>query len=74
MRGRPPVTRERVLAYIEANDPDTLMQVVRETGADRRHVQRIVRAAEKMLGEPIFAAYAAIPLCCKSVPLWRGLK
>lgn len=45
MRGRPPVTRARVMGYIEANRPATIMQVVRATGADRTHIYRILRAA-----------------------------
>ncbi len=44
MRGRPPVTRARVLSYIEKHQPKTIMQVVRATGADRRHVYRILMA------------------------------
>lgn len=47
MRGRPPVTRARVLNYIESHHPISIMQIVRATGADRRHVQRMVRALEK---------------------------
>lgn len=54
-KGRPPVTRARVLNYIEAHHPETIMQIVRATGADRRHVQRMVRSLEKIRG-PIFAA------------------
>lgn len=45
--GRPPLTRARVLAYWGKHGPCPIMQIVRGTGADRRHVQRIVRAAEK---------------------------
>ncbi|CDO34318.1 hypothetical protein SPHV1_1450010 [Novosphingobium sp. KN65.2] len=44
-RGRPPVTRKRVLTYIERARPKTVMQIVRATGADRRHVYRILAAA-----------------------------
>lgn len=44
MRGRPPVTRARVLNYIEKHRPETIMQVVRATGADRRHIYRILAA------------------------------
>jgi hypothetical protein len=44
-RGRPPVTRARVLNYIARHKPDTVMQIVRATGADRTHVYRILRAA-----------------------------
>lgn len=43
-RGRPPVTRARVLNYIEKHRPETIMQVVRATGADRAHVYRILWA------------------------------
>jgi len=45
-RGRPALTRARVLHYIQAHQPGTIMQIVRATGADRRHVQRMVRALE----------------------------
>lgn len=47
MRGRPPVTRARVLNYWDKHGPCTIMQIVRATGSDRRHVQRIMRSAEK---------------------------
>jgi predicted transcriptional regulator len=47
MRGRPPLTRARVLTYWRKHGPCSIMQVCRVTGADRRHVQRIMRAAEK---------------------------
>lgn len=47
MRGRPPVTRARVLNYWNAHGPCPIMQVCRATGADRRHVQRMMRALEK---------------------------
>lgn len=43
-RGRPPVTRQRVLNYIEKHRPETIMQIVRATGADRRHIYRILMA------------------------------
>lgn len=56
-RGRPPLTRARVLNYWHQHGPCTIMQIVRATGADRRHVQRLMRAAEKTHG-PIFAACA----------------
>lgn len=54
-RGRPPLTRARVLSYWRKHGPCTIMQIVRATGADRRHVQRIIRAAEKA-GQLNFAA------------------
>lgn len=54
-RGRPALTRARVLNYINTHKPGTIMQIVRATGADRRHVQRMVRALEKSQGL-IFAA------------------
>lgn len=41
MRGRPPVTRARVLSYWEKHGPCSLGQVIRGTGADRRYVQRM---------------------------------
>lgn len=44
-RGRPPATRARVLGYIEKHKPETIMQIVRATGADRRHIYRILAAA-----------------------------
>lgn len=46
-RGRPPLTRARVLNYWAKHGPCPIMQIVRGTGSDRRHVQRIIRAAEK---------------------------
>lgn len=46
-RGRPPITRNRVLTYWRKHGPCTIMQIVRATGSDRRHVQRIIRAIEK---------------------------
>lgn len=55
MRGRPAVTRARVLGYIADYGPCSIRYLCRMTGADRRHVQRIIRAEEKMHG-PIFAA------------------
>lgn len=62
-KGRPALTRARVLNYIDTHKPGTIMQIVRATGADRRHVQRMVRALEKMHGvdfcrmaEPVLAA------------------
>jgi len=53
--GRPAVTRARVMGYLEKHGPCTIMQIVRATGADRRHVQRMMRAAEKSQ-QPTFAA------------------
>ena len=47
MRGRPPITRARVLNYWQKHGPCSIMQIVRATGAHRSHVQRIMRAAEK---------------------------
>lgn len=44
MRGRPPITRARVLNYIETHRPSTVMQIVRATGADRARVYRILWA------------------------------
>lgn len=46
-RGRPALTRARVLNYWRTHGPCPIMQIVRATGADRRHVQRLMRAAEK---------------------------
>jgi hypothetical protein len=40
-RGRPPVTRARVLTYWRKHGPCSIMQVCRVTGADRRYVQRM---------------------------------
>lgn len=65
-RGRPPVTRARVLNYIETHPGCSIMQIVRGTGADRRHVQRMMRALEAIeknaqvdfcrITEPLLAA------------------
>lgn len=54
-RGRPPLTRARVMTYCRKHWPCKIMQIVRATGAERRHVQRIIRAAEKS-GDLNFAA------------------
>lgn len=43
MRGRPPVTRNRVLSYWQAHGPCPVMEVARQTGADRPHVYRILK-------------------------------
>lgn len=43
MRGRPPLTRNRVLSYWRVHGPCPVMQVVRDTGADRRHIRRILK-------------------------------
>jgi hypothetical protein len=43
MRGRPPITRNRVLSYWTAHGPCPVMQVCRSTGAERSHVKRILR-------------------------------
>lgn len=42
--GRPPVTRARVLTYINHHRPATIMQVARATGVDRANIYRILRA------------------------------
>jgi DNA-binding IclR family transcriptional regulator len=44
-----------VLNYLAEHPGCSIMQIVRGTGADRRHVQRMMRAAEKSHGM-IFAA------------------
>lgn len=44
MRGRPPVTRARVLGYIARHNPATVMQVCRALQVDRSSVYRILRA------------------------------
>lgn len=45
MRGRPPVTRARLLNYIASHKPRTIAQVARATGVDRSYVYRALRAA-----------------------------
>ena len=54
MRGRPPVTRARVLTYWAKHGPCTIAQVCRATGAERSHVKRILRLACEMgaIAEP----------------------
>lgn len=42
-RGRPPVTRARVLHYVANHSPCTINQVCRGTGAERSHVKRILK-------------------------------
>lgn len=41
-RGRPPVTRARILTYWRKHAPCSVMQVVRATGSDRSTVKRIL--------------------------------
>lgn len=65
-RGRPPLTRQRVMNYLAEHPGCSIMQIVRCTGADRRHVQRMMRAIEAMeknarpdfcrITEPLLAA------------------
>lgn len=43
MRGRPPVTRARVLTYWRKHGPCPVMQVVRATGAERAYVKRVLK-------------------------------
>jgi hypothetical protein len=46
-KGRPPVTRARVLTYWRKHGPCSIAQVERGTGASRRHVIRLLVAASK---------------------------
>jgi DNA-binding IclR family transcriptional regulator len=48
MRGRPPLTRARVLTYLADHGPCSIGQICRGTGANRRTVQRLLRALEKI--------------------------
>lgn len=57
-RGRPPVTRARVLNYWEKHGPCSVRELCRATGAERSHVKRMLRAAEKS-GVTIFAPVPA---------------
>lgn len=43
VRGRPPVTRARVLRYWEAHGPCSVRQICRELSMDRSDVKRILR-------------------------------
>lgn len=43
-RGRPPLTRARVLTYWRKHGPCSITQIERGTGASRRHVIRLLRA------------------------------
>ncbi len=45
MRGRPAVTRARVLTYWAKHGPCTIAQVVRATGAERNYVARVLKLA-----------------------------
>lgn len=45
MRGRPPVTRARVLGYIAKHRPGTVMQIARAMQIDRAQLYRILHAA-----------------------------
>lgn len=56
LRGRPPATRARVLGYIQAHGPCNIAEIVRGTGASRRHIHRLLRAQEKA-APPIFVTY-----------------
>lgn len=47
MRGRPPVTRARVLNYWNEHGPCSIRQICRVMNIDRSDVKRIMRAAEK---------------------------
>jgi len=44
-RGRPPVTRARVVHYIERHQPKTVMQIARAMQIDRGQLYRILHAA-----------------------------
>lgn len=46
-RGRPPLTRARVLTYWRKHGPCSLSQIERATGASRRHIIRLLVAATK---------------------------
>lgn len=50
-RGRPPITRARVLTYWRKHGPCSIMQVCRVTGAERSHVKRILREHEQQMAE-----------------------
>lgn len=43
VRGRPAVTRARVLRYWAQHGPCPIMQVCRALGAERSHVKRILK-------------------------------
>lgn len=45
MRGRPPVTRVRVLNYITKQQPKTVIQIARALQIDRAQLYRILHAA-----------------------------
>jgi hypothetical protein len=47
MRGRPAVTRDRVLTYWRKHGPCTIMQIVRATGAERSHIKRMLRGKDQ---------------------------
>lgn len=46
-RGRPPLTRARVLTYWRKHGPCSITQVARGTGASRRHVIRLLTSASR---------------------------
>lgn len=51
-RGRPPLTRARVLTYWRKHGPCSIMQIVRATGAERSYVKRIfLQERVKMEGD-----------------------
>jgi hypothetical protein len=45
VRGRPPVTRARVLNYIEKHQPKTVIQIARALQMDRAQLYRVLHAA-----------------------------
>lgn len=49
-RGRPPVTRARVLGYIAEHPGCSIMQIVRCTGADRSYLKRILFQKQRNFG------------------------
>jgi len=46
-KGRPPLTRARVLNYWDKHGPCSITQIERGTGASRRHIIRLLVAAKK---------------------------
>jgi hypothetical protein len=52
-KGRPPVTRARLLNYVDKHWPCPIRQICRATGAERSYVRRVLK--QENLPTAIFA-------------------
>lgn len=58
MRGRPAVTRARLLTYVGKHWPCPIRQICRATGAERSYVKRVLR--QENLDTSIFAPVPSV--------------